>query len=159
MLATGGFDETLRIAHDWECWIRLLHAGSAAGFVDEPLLRYRIGDTSLTANRVASLRERVSVLERASLLDLSPAERQEIERFLPPRRARALLAEAEQALRERRADARRRALDVALLSGVKPATRIAALAAALAPEAAARRLERREAKTGVSGVKRAAPRA
>jgi glycosyltransferase involved in cell wall biosynthesis len=159
MIAIGGFDESLRIAHDWECWIRLLHAGSAAGFVDEPLLRYRVGDTGLTANRVASLRERVSVLERASLLDLSRAERQEIERFLPPRRARALLAEAEQALRERRADARRRALDVVLLSGVKPATRIAALATALAPEAAARRLERREAKTGVSGLKRAAPRA
>jgi hypothetical protein len=127
--------------------------------VDEPLMRYRLGDTSLTADRVASLRERVSVLERASLLDLAPAERQEVERFLPPRRVRALMAEAEQALRERRADARLRALGIARLSGVKPATRVAALAAALAPEAAARHLERSEAKTGVSRVKRPAPRA
>jgi hypothetical protein len=159
MIAIGGFDESLRIAGDWECWIRLLHAGSAAGFVDKPLLRYRLGETSLTANRVAALRGRVRVLELASRLDLSPDQRREVDRLLPHRRARALVAEAEQALCERRADARRRAIDVVRASGVKLVTRVGALAAAVAPQAAARRLERREVRTGVSGIKRAVPRA
>ncbi len=146
LIAIGGFDESLLIGEDWECWIRLLHAGSAAGFVDMPLVRYRIGGPSLTANRVAALRSRVTVLELASRLDLAPNEREMLSRFLVGRRRRALLAEAEQAIRERRPDARRRAIDVTLAAGLPAAVRIAALAAAVAPRAAARRLAGREAR-------------
>lgn len=154
LLAIGGFDQSLAIAHDWDCWIRLLHAGSSAGLVDEPLMRYRMSASSLTASRVASLRERVSILELAAHLDLSADERRAVARVLPARRRRALLAEAEQALRERRPDARRRAVDVALASGMRPVVRLAALAAAVAPRAAARRLDEREAKTGSSRIVR-----
>lgn len=42
LLTVGGLAESLPIAHDWDCWLRMLHAGSAAGLVQEPLLRYRI---------------------------------------------------------------------------------------------------------------------
>jgi hypothetical protein len=31
----GGFDESLPIGFDWECWIRLLQSGCRAGAVDE----------------------------------------------------------------------------------------------------------------------------
>ena len=37
LLAVGGFDETLPTATDWDCWIRLILSGSAAGLVAEPL--------------------------------------------------------------------------------------------------------------------------
>jgi hypothetical protein len=146
LLAAGGFDESLRVGYDWECWIRLLHAGAVAGLVDEPLMCYRIkGSGSLTDDRVAALRGRVKVLEVASQLDLSDEERAELERFLPRRRRRALLAEAQQALRERSPDARRRALEVARDEGMP------------APATAARRLARRESVTGGSRVKRGLP--
>ena len=35
----GGFDERLRIAHDWDCWLRLILDGSRAGLVARALLR------------------------------------------------------------------------------------------------------------------------
>jgi glycosyltransferase involved in cell wall biosynthesis len=155
LISVGGFDDSLRIAHDWECWLRLLHHGAAAGMVDEPLMRYRItGQGSLTDDRVAALRDRVTLLELAARLELSADERRELERFLPRRSRRALLAEAEQALRERKPGARRRAFEVALAAGIRPSTRLRALAAALAPRAAARRLGQLEAKTGHSQIRR-----
>ena len=157
LIAVGGFDESLSIGHDWECWIRLLHAGSAAGLVTEPLMRYRLGERSLTANRIGDLRERVRVLELASRLDLSADERNALDHFLARRRRRVLLAEAEWAMREHKPDARRRAIDVALGGGVPVAIRAKALAAAMAPRAAANRLSAREAKTGASRIKRGVP--
>jgi glycosyltransferase involved in cell wall biosynthesis len=158
LLAVGGFDESLRVGYDWECWIRLLHSGSSAGIVLEPLMRYRIkGDTSLTDDRVAALRARVRVLELASRLDLSVDERGELKRFLSRRRRRALLAETEQALRRGSPDARRRSVDVALAHGMPAATRIRGLAAALAPRTAARRLAALEARGKHSRIRRRLP--
>jgi glycosyltransferase involved in cell wall biosynthesis len=142
LLDAGGFDESLRIGYDWECWIRLLHRGSAAGAVDEPLLRYRVGGPSLTSDRVAALRSRERVLALAARLDLSPDERFVLERFLRRRRRAAALVEAEQAIRERRRDARTRALRAALTPGTSLAPRAKSLAAAAAPGLAARRLKR-----------------
>jgi glycosyltransferase involved in cell wall biosynthesis len=141
--AAGGFDETLRIGEDWECWIRLLNRGAVAGLVDEPLLRYRLGGPSLTSDRVAAFRSRVEVLERARRLELTDDERRELERFLHRRRPRAVLAEADRALRERHDDARRRALRVVVTRGVGVRARAAALGAAVAPGLAARRLAAR----------------
>jgi glycosyltransferase involved in cell wall biosynthesis len=158
LTAAGGFEESLRIGYDWECWIRLLHGGSTAGAVDEPLLRYRIGGPSLTADRVAALRSRVRVLELASRLDLSAEERLTLERFLRRRRHRALMAEVEQALREQRADARHKAFRAALAPGMAPSLRIKAFAASIAPRMAARRITAIEAATGHTRVKRGVPR-
>jgi glycosyltransferase involved in cell wall biosynthesis len=157
LLAVGGFNESLSVGHDWECWIRLLHGGSAAGIVTEPLMRYRIRERSLTSNRIGDLWDRVRVLELASGLDLSADERRALEHFLPRRRRRALLAETEQALRERHPDARRRSIEVARTRGMPAGIRAKALAAALVPGVAANRLLAREAKTGRSRTKRGVP--
>jgi glycosyltransferase involved in cell wall biosynthesis len=143
LVAVGGFDETLRLGEDWECWIRLLNRGAVAGLVAEPLMRYRLGGPSLTSDRVAALRSRVEVLERAERLVLTDAERRELNRFLRRRRKRAALAEAERALREQHPDARGRALRLALTRGVSPLVRAAALGAFVAPGFAARRLAAR----------------
>jgi Glycosyl transferase family 2 len=157
LLASGGFDESLPVGYDWECWIRMLHGGAAAGLVAEPLMRYRMGDTSLTSNRIAALQARVRVLEVASRLDLAADERHELDRFLRSRRRRAFLAETEQALREHRPDARRRAFATALTRDMPPTVRLLSLAAALAPRIAARRLSQLEARSGRSRVTRQLP--
>jgi hypothetical protein len=158
LIALGGFDETLHVAKDWECWIRLLHAGWSAGLVDEPLMRYRIGAESISSDRLAGLRARVRILEIASRLDLSPEERGALEHFLARRRGRLLLAEAEAALRARDPDARRRALTAALAPGMPLVVRLKALAAAVAPLTAARRLAAIETRTGHTRLKRPVPR-
>lgn len=159
LIAIGGFDESPLVspAEDWECWIRLLHSGCSAGAVAEPLMRYRIGDQSLTADRVNALRSRVHILELASRLDLSAEERSALGRFLARRRPRLLLAEAEKALREYRGDARRRSLAVAAAPGMPLRVRVKAVAASIAPRVAARRLCAIEAKTGNTRIKRAIP--
>jgi glycosyltransferase involved in cell wall biosynthesis len=65
VLEAGGWDESLRIGYDWDCWLRLILDGARVGLVDEPLMSYRIHEGSLTSNRVASLRARVTLLEKA----------------------------------------------------------------------------------------------
>jgi hypothetical protein len=158
LLEVGGFDESFRIAYDWDCWIRLLYSGCIAGAVDEPLMRYRItGHGSLSDDRVPNLRARVRVLEIASTLDLSAPERAELDHYLARRRRRLRLAESERALRSRAPDARRLALRAAAAAGMPLTTRARALAAAVAPTLAARRLERREASTGHTWLKRRPP--
>jgi hypothetical protein len=74
VLGAGGWDESLAIAHDWDCWLRLIFDGAQAGLVDEPLMSYRIHEGGLTSNRVGSLTERVAVLERARNHQLTPDE-------------------------------------------------------------------------------------
>jgi hypothetical protein len=97
------------------------------------------------------------MLEHAAQLDLSPNQRRALERFLTRRRRRALLAEAEQALRDHSPDARRRNIAIALERGMGGSARIKALAAAVAPRAAARWLERLEARRGSTRIRRGLP--
>jgi hypothetical protein len=144
LLAVGGFDDSLRTAEDWECLVRLILAGCAAGVVKEPLYRYRLHDASLTANRLRALRERVAFLEMiAAYPGLEPSEIAALRRSLDVQRRSLLLAEAESSLRMRRSDARHRALRVARTRGLGVQVRLGALASALAPRAAGALLERR----------------
>jgi glycosyltransferase involved in cell wall biosynthesis len=146
VLEVGGFDERLRIAYDWDFWIRCLFSGAAAGLVDVPLHRYRISGSSLSGRRAAAMRERVDVLEKALRLDgLTRDERAALERSLRSKRSRALLTEAESALAENAGDARSRAWALALARGaaLSPRLRMAAVVAALAPGWAGRRLAAR----------------
>jgi glycosyltransferase involved in cell wall biosynthesis len=55
-LAAGGFDPDLTHAEDWECFIRMILDGARAGFIDEPLSRYRLRPGSLS-NQVVALQE------------------------------------------------------------------------------------------------------
>ena len=158
LLEQGGFDESLRICYDWDCWIRLLLAGAAAGFVDEPLHFYKLGSHSLTTGRVATLRERVRVLEKAAGSKLlRPEERVALEASLTEKRRRALLAELELALRAGAPDARQRALGVAARTEFSLPTRLKAAAAAIAPGVAGSLLARREARIGRSRLMRPLP--
>ena len=149
LIRVGGFDESMRSGSDWECAIRLIHSGAAAGLVDETLYRYRIHGGSLTADRLSTLRERIEFLERVDRTQvLADRERSALARSVARYRTSLALAEAEVALRLRSRGARRTALAAARTAGVPLHYRAAALAAAVAPSAAAKALERWEARRG-----------
>lgn len=158
-LGVGGFDESLRVGQDWDCWLRMIYSGSSAGLVDASLYRYRIHEGAVTSNRPNALRARVRLLEKAAAeLDLSSEEQEALTRSLEFNRRRAQLTEAEASLRHGDPDARRRVLAVALGRGMDTRTRFKAVAAMLAPRWAGRRLDAREAKTGESRLRRGYPR-
>jgi hypothetical protein len=66
LLELGGFDESLAIGYDWDCWIRLILDGASAGLVDVPLLEYRVSPGSLTSSRVRNLESRLAVLQKTA---------------------------------------------------------------------------------------------
>jgi len=135
--AIGGFDESFRIAYDWDCWLRCLLDGARAGFVDEPYYDYVLHQGSLSASRAPSLWERARLLEKAAGNPaLRPDERPALERALRVHRSRAVEAEAQDALYG--TAPRSRLLRRSMLAGIRPRARAAALATALAPPLARR---------------------
>jgi glycosyltransferase involved in cell wall biosynthesis len=146
-LELGGFDERLAHGEDWDCWIRLILSGSSAGFVDEPLYRYRIGPHSLTSIRPASLRARVAVLEKTAREQrLDRAERATLEASLDYHRRRAVAAEAAEATAARE---RLKLLSLARERGLPLRTRAKLTGAAAFPGLGARVLRAAEpAQTG-----------
>jgi GT2 family glycosyltransferase len=141
-LAAGGFDEALRYATDWDLWARLILDGARVGAVMEPLARYRLRGDSLSGNRANLFAGRVRVLERAAAHpSLSRVERQVVAESLAVERRRLALAQARAALAGELSGPRRRSFAVAVGPGHSIRTRFKALAAAVAPHSAARRLE------------------
>lgn len=140
-LESGGFDRSLHYATDWDLWCRMLLEGSHVGLVNEPLARYRLRQSSLSANRAALLEGRCRVLERAASRDgLTPEERRRVRAALAGEQCNALLTRTSTALRERSPHARRLAMRVARTPSLPAQTRAKAALAALAPRAASRRL-------------------
>jgi hypothetical protein len=140
LLDEGGWDESLSIGYDWDCWLRLILGGSHAGTVDEPLVNYRLHYSSLSARRVESLRQRLTILERAVAHPrLTASERAVLEESLAGHRRMALLAEAQEAIRGGRPDARARSLAVAREPAFGRRTRLRALVLAHTPAPLRRR--------------------
>lgn len=135
--AIGGFDETLKIAQDWDCWLRAILDGAEAGFVEEPYYDYHVHADSLSSSRAASLWERARMLEKAERSPaLRAAERPALERALRMHRSRALMAEVQDSLYGERA--RGGLARQAFSRRLEPGTRLTALAATLAPPLARR---------------------
>jgi hypothetical protein len=89
----------MRIAYDWDCWLRCILDGADAGFVDEPYYDYVLHQGSLSASRAPSLWERARLLEKAGANpNLHEDERPELERALRMHRSRAVDAETQAAL-------------------------------------------------------------
>ena len=155
LLAVGGYDQfydpsPYHGVEDTDLLVRMILAGSKAGLVDEPLAVYRIHAGSLSANRARSTRGGAIVLERAATHpSLTEDELRYLRQQLAAKRQEAALAEAEEALRGLAPHPRRRCLKIAFgPSGFTVASRMSALAGALAPRAAGRYLERRERVSG-----------
>jgi len=97
--AIGGFDTALAIGLDWDCWLRLILAGAAAGMVDAPYYDYTLHSGSLSASRVPSLWERARLTEKALMNPaLKPDERPTLLAAVRMHRSRAVEAEAERVL-------------------------------------------------------------
>lgn len=65
-LAAGGMNERRRDAcGDWPLWVKLILGGAAAELVDEPLARYRIFDSSLSASALCLARTREVAMRTA----------------------------------------------------------------------------------------------
>ena len=75
LLEAGGFDESYRVAYDWECWLRLILGGSSVGMVDAPLMTYHVHEGSLSADKLVSLQDRLRLLRAVDPASLSPDER------------------------------------------------------------------------------------
>jgi GT2 family glycosyltransferase len=134
LVEIGGFDESLATGEDWDCVLRLILDGSAAGLWDEPLGVYRIQDSSLTDFRPQTLRDRARLLEKALRQPgLRDEERPALERSLAAHRGRARLAVAQNAIGTDAPDARRRSLELASTRGIGVKIRLYSLAFAFAP--------------------------
>lgn len=133
----GGFDEEMRIAYDWDCWLRCILDGARAGFVDEPYYDYVLHQGSLSASRAPSLWERARLLEKARHNpSLREDERPELERALRMHRSRAVDAETQAAVYgggERSGLAR-----LAVAPRLEPRVRLGAALGFLAPPLARR---------------------
>jgi len=152
LLDIGGFDESIRWTTDWDCWLRLIFAGSRAGLVSQPLARYRLNEGSLSSQREAHIEGRLLTLGKAAGRDdLTPEERCAVEESIAYNRRALLLARARAALREGRGDRRARSLEIVFGRGLGVRTRLKALGAAIAPGRAQRSLARlpRETTGGV----------
>lgn len=144
LLDAGGFDASLPRLDDWDCWIRLLLAGSAVGLVHEALYRYRIHRGSLSFDGAADLREQIHMLERTRTNPyLLAEERPLLERAIAAATGSALALDAREAVRDHRPGRRRLLASLATAPGVPGHMRIKAIAALAAPGLAARHLRRR----------------
>jgi hypothetical protein len=146
LLSIGGFDESLKIAHDWDAWARLILAGSQAGLVQEPLSRYRLRPGSLAADIPRSMRERVVFLDRLCVHpDLGPDDLPALAAARRLAEGRALRAEAKESLATRQPDARRRAFALVRARGLGWKHRLLGLGAAALPRLTGAALRRRAA--------------
>jgi GT2 family glycosyltransferase len=142
-LAVGGFDEAFRHATDWDCWIRMIFAGSRVGMVNEPLAEHRVREASLASNRARQFEGYVAVLDKAAArTDLTVEEQAVLRLSLGAQRRRLALRRAEDALTEASPDARRLAFQIMRDSGFALRTRAKAAVAAALPSVAARQLAR-----------------
>jgi glycosyltransferase involved in cell wall biosynthesis len=149
-LNVGGFDETIRWTTDWDCWIRMILAGSRAGCVMQPLAVYRIHEQSLSAQRARLVAGRLQSLEKAAGRDdLSAREREVVSNAIARYRRELALLALRAALREGRNDARERAIAVAREPNYPTRVRVNAAAAALLPRIAGRRVRSHDAQTWV----------
>jgi GT2 family glycosyltransferase len=130
--AIGGFDETLKIAQDWDCWLRAILDGASAGLVAEPYYDYSLHAGSLSSSRAPSLWERAHMLEKARRNpSLRDDERPELERALRMHRSRAAAAEVQAALY--RGGSRSRLPHLTVARRLEPRARLAAALAFTAP--------------------------
>lgn len=136
-LEIGGFDEQVALTTDWDFFQRLLHSGSAAGFVDVPLAHYRLTPGSLSSDRIGMARSRVATLDRARARGgLLAHELAALEQALVVERSALLQRQLRRALAERTPDARGFARRICLGRGQALRERSKALAALVSPELA-----------------------
>lgn len=148
LLDEGGFDESVQFTADWERWIRMILAGSRVGLCTEPLARYRLQQSSLSAQRSRMLSGRIATLrlalgnesldEEGRSIANATVERFELDLLVTRAREALLLGEP---------DARMHALAAARASALPLRVRVKAAACVIAPRLARRALARHPRET------------
>lgn len=148
-LAAGAFDEEISHVEDWECFIRMILAGSRAGLVEEPLGRYRLRQGSLS-NQAVQLQERhLQALHKTAADErLSAPEREQVAAGIASYQQRLQLARLREAVLSGGPSARREARKVITAPGMRPATRAKAALTLLWPDLARRVTAGRGRETG-----------
>jgi glycosyl transferase family 2 len=159
LLEVGGVDPAMRTVADWDLWIRMILSGSAAGFVPEPLARWRVREGSLSTFRTDLLAGSVRALEHAAAREeLTEADRRTLERSLVSWRRDFALEEAQEGLVEGRAGTWRRLLRLSIQPGLPLETRAKVLFAGIAPGIARRLLRRRHERYWIGAAEERVPR-
>ena len=143
LLAIAGHDESLRDVYDWDCWIRLIFAGSRVGMVDQPLAIYTLREGSSTSVRLRLLKGRLDVLNRANDRgDLTLEERRIARRSLAKAAQALAIGEAQEALVSGSPDTRFRVTQVIVGTGFPFRSRAKAAIAFVSPRMARAWLKR-----------------
>jgi hypothetical protein len=156
LLGAGGFDESIRRTTDWECWTRLILGGASVGAVLEPLSRYRVRPSSLSADRIGMLEGGVQSLRSALRHpQITATERIVAAGTINRLELRLAPLRLNEAIRTGAPGVRRQAAAVAGRRDLPLSTRVKAAAAVLFPRAAARVLTRRrdQAWVGAGGTR------
>ena len=156
LLEHGGFDESILWTTDWDCWLRLILAGSVAGCIDEELAEYRLRQTSLTARRRELLLGKIATLEKArGNASLRGGERSVLEASIAAYRRELEFQDLTVALAAGEGDARRRASALLVAPGIDRRRRVELAGMTLAPRLAGRLLRRRAtaAWVGAGGIR------
>ncbi len=81
VVAAGMYDPELRMAEDFELWLRILHRGGRIVYNDRVLAYYRYRPGSSTSSARPMLENLARVLDKtARTLELEPGEREVLER-------------------------------------------------------------------------------
>ncbi len=81
IVAAGLYDPELRLAEDFELWLRILHRGGRIVYNDRVLAYYRYRPGSHTASPLPLLENLARALEKtARTMELEPAQREVLER-------------------------------------------------------------------------------
>lgn len=147
---SGGFDESLFWADDWDFWLRLILEGARAGCVDETLYEYTVREGSVATRPREVIRDCITLLEKPEVAArLEAGERRELARSIARQRQELVTLELEEALLQGGPRFRRSALSVAFGPGKAAGSRLRAAALAVAPGPARRRAESRHAREWV----------
>lgn len=155
LLEIGGFDEEIRRATDWDCWIRMIVEGAMVGAVLEPLARYRVKPASLSADRAGMLEGGLQSLGKALRDQRLDRPEQETVKSTMRRLERDLLRiRLNQVISGPKQEIRSRATRIAFTRSTPARTRVKAVVAAVSPRIAGSLLNRRPESswTGAGGT-------
>ena len=157
LIAVGGYDESFPVMQDWECFIRLVLAGAAVAYVDEPLYRWRLTPGSRSAeDGVANAEALIRMMAKTlSNPNLKADERIDARAALTSHWRRLALENAHLAVEAGLPEARSRSLRLVVGKGFSPSTRAKAAAAVLSPPLARRFIDSRQKRnSGVDALAR-----
>ena len=61
--ALGGYDDSIRRGQDFDLWVRIVLSGAKVGYLDEPLLHYRVRSGNLTGDALSNCQREIDVLQ------------------------------------------------------------------------------------------------